>query len=92
MIGFAVGNPTGTVILRATVVMVISWLVGQVIGSVALKTVDRHIEQYKLDHPMPPCEPETIFADEVPEPSPGQTQAPESADSATSIQPASEAA
>lgn len=55
----AVGNRLLTIIGRATVVMLIAWAVGTVIGTVAQRTVDQHIEDFRKANPIPEAEPVT---------------------------------
>ncbi len=53
VVGVAAGNPTSTVLLRATVVMLLIWGVGRVIGAMLQRTIEDHIRRYKHDHPIP---------------------------------------
>lgn len=61
----AVGNQTSTILWRATVIMLLGWLVGRAIGAIAQSTVDDHVNQYKQQNPIPgsgesqPSDPET---------------------------------
>ncbi|MEM7626425.1 MAG: hypothetical protein AAF333_12585 [Planctomycetota bacterium] len=52
-VGAAAGNPFNTVLLRAVFIMVGCYVVGLVIGGIAQYTVDRHIETYKRENPIP---------------------------------------
>ena len=53
LIGLAVGNTFTTVLGRATIIMLICWAVGRIVGGVLQRTVVDHIEKYKKDHPIP---------------------------------------
>ena len=35
-----------------TVLMIVAWCVGRIVGAIAQRTVDEHIEQYKQEHPI----------------------------------------
>lgn len=52
-VGIASDNPAETVIWRGMVAMLLCWPVGWAVGNVACHTVDRHIERYKQEHPIP---------------------------------------
>lgn len=52
-VGAAAGNPFNTVLLRALFVMGACYVVGLIIGGVAQHTVHRHVENYKLQNPLP---------------------------------------
>lgn len=49
----AVGNQATTILWRATVIMLLGWIVGRAIGAIAQSTVDDHIDQYKQQNPIP---------------------------------------
>ncbi len=53
LVGLRVGNPVTTVIYRATLVMLLCWPVGFAIGRIGQHVVDRNIETYKNEHPIP---------------------------------------
>jgi len=53
-VGLASGNPPGTVIVRATVVMIICWIIGQGIGALLQFVIDDDIDLYKRSRPLPP--------------------------------------
>lgn len=55
--GIAAGNTAGTVLWRAMVVMVACWCIGLVVGSVAQRAVELHIERHQYANPIP--EPDT---------------------------------
>ncbi len=59
LVGVAAGNTAETIIVRAMVLMIVAWCVGRIVGAIAQRTVDEHIEQYKQQHPI-----ETDDADE----------------------------
>jgi len=52
-VGMWAGNPAMTIILRATVLMIMAWIIGCAVGGLAQRTAEEHIEQHKLDHPIP---------------------------------------
>lgn len=56
-VGFASGNPPGTVIVRATVVMILCWIIGQGIGALLQYVIDDDIDLYKRLRPLPPMTP-----------------------------------
>lgn len=56
MVGAVAGNSATTVLGRALIIMILCWLIGRVIGAVAEQVVDRHIERYKQEHPVPEAE------------------------------------
>ena len=56
-VGLASGNPPGTVIVRATVVMVVCWIIGQGIGALLQYVIDDDIDSYKRSRPLPPMTP-----------------------------------
>lgn len=60
-VGTAAGNPLGTVLLRGLFVMVVCYVVGLIVGGVAQHVIDRHVDHYKNDHPIP-----DPYADEPP--------------------------
>jgi len=51
-----VGNPAHTIIWRATLIMLACWFVGYGIGTIALRAVNRRLEEYKQAHPLPTVE------------------------------------
>ena len=53
VVGVAVGNSSTTILTRAVVVMVLAWFVGRVIGGIAQKTIEDHLNSYKRNHPIP---------------------------------------
>lgn len=87
--GAAVGNPLLTILLRATVIMIIAWAVGSAIGAVAQRTVDQHIEAYRQANPIPTdqigasasVEPDVDTADNVAAQSPSTEPQPTTDDS-----------
>ena len=52
VVGVAVGNSSTTILVRAVIVMVLAWVVGRVIGGIAQKTIEDHLETYKRNHPI----------------------------------------
>lgn len=53
MVGIFVGNPASMILGWAIVTMVVGFVVGLAIGTIAQRTVDDHIAQYKAQHPIP---------------------------------------
>lgn len=51
--GLMAANRAETIIWRAMLVMGACYVVGRLVGHVTQRTLDAHIAQYKLDHPMP---------------------------------------
>ena len=49
----AAGNTSGTIVVRATLLMLGAWIIGRFIGSIAQRTVDEHIEDYRKQNPVP---------------------------------------
>lgn len=56
-VGWASGNAPGTVIVRATVVMILCWVIGQGVGALLQYVVDDDIKSYKRSRPLPPMTP-----------------------------------
>ena len=54
--GVYVGNPATLTLVRALVVMGGAWAVGLLVGTLMQKTIERHVEQYKQQHPLPDVE------------------------------------
>ena len=52
LVGMAAGNSAATIIVRATVLLIVAWCVGRIVGAIAQRTVDEHVEQYKQQHPI----------------------------------------
>lgn len=52
-VGVSAHNPAQTVMWRAMVAMIICWPIGLIIGTLAQKTIERNIENYKSAHPVP---------------------------------------
>lgn len=57
-VGVAADNSVGTIIQRALIAMAVAWLVGRVIGGIAMRVVHEHVERYKREHPIPDDLPE----------------------------------
>lgn len=53
MVGVGAGNSATTIVWRATFVMVLAWFVGWVVGAIAQKTIEDHLQSYRLKHPIP---------------------------------------
>ena len=53
MAGYAAGNETLDIVLRATVAMIVCWFFGRGIGAIAQRAIDEHIERYKQANPIP---------------------------------------
>ena len=56
-VGLVSGNAPSTVIVRATVVMVLCWIIGQGIGALLQYVIDDDIDLYKRSRPLPPMTP-----------------------------------
>jgi len=56
-IGYAVENPTSTILYRAIVTMLLCWPVGYAVGAVAQRVNEKAIANYKDRHPMTAQEP-----------------------------------
>jgi hypothetical protein len=56
-IGYAVDNPTVTILYRALVTMLLCWPVGYAVGAVAQRVNEKAITDYKARHPMTVEEP-----------------------------------
>jgi len=52
-VGLAAGNPTSTILGRALLAMFVCWVVGRIVGGVAIRTVQNDIDTYKASHPIP---------------------------------------
>lgn len=50
--GLAAGNPAHTILWHALLAMAGCWVVGAIVGVVAFRAVQEHVERYKLDHPV----------------------------------------
>lgn len=53
VVGLAVGNAPTVVLTRATLVMLGCLVLGTIVGKVAQRTIDQHVERHKRDHPIP---------------------------------------
>lgn len=51
--GLLSDNPATTTIWRALVAMVVCWFAGRIIGEMADRALNEHLEQYKAEHPIP---------------------------------------
>lgn len=49
--GLASGNEALTILLRAVASLVICYPVGMLVGSVCERVLERHIDQYRAEHP-----------------------------------------
>ncbi len=52
-VGWSVGNPATTVIIRAMIVMALAWWAGQGIAAIGQSVVDDNVRIYKEQHPIP---------------------------------------
>ena len=52
VVGIAVGNSAVTIIGRATLVMLASYVIGRAVGAIAQHTIDDHISRYQQKHPL----------------------------------------
>jgi hypothetical protein len=84
-VGLASGNPPGTVIVRATVVMIICWIIGQGIGALLQYVIDDDIDLYKRSRPLPPMTP--LLEEQEQDASDQASQAQQQAQSATATPP-----
>lgn len=55
-VGIVAQLDAGTVILRALVVMIACWFIGQVVGQVAQRVIEIEVASYKTAHPLPSLE------------------------------------
>ncbi|MEX0655214.1 MAG: hypothetical protein WD534_08290 [Phycisphaeraceae bacterium] len=53
LVGLLSGNGAGVIIWRATLVMLACWVIGWIVGLVAQRVVDDHIQTYKQNNPIP---------------------------------------
>lgn len=53
VVGIAAGNSSQTVILRATLIMIVCWFIGRAVGAVAQWAITDHVNSYKRRHPIP---------------------------------------
>lgn len=53
VVGVGAGNSTQTILLRATLVMLVCWVIGRAVGAVAQWAIFDHIKRYKQQHPIP---------------------------------------
>lgn len=52
-VGLAADNPAGTILKRALIAMLICWFIGRLVGQVAQRAVQDHIDAYKVENPIP---------------------------------------
>ncbi len=48
----AAGNTTGTIVIRATVLMLAAWVIGSCIGSIAQRTIEENLDEYRQLNPI----------------------------------------
>jgi hypothetical protein len=72
-IGYAVDNPTATILYRALLTMLLCWPVGYAVGAVAQRVNEKAIADYKERNPMT-VDHATLA--EAPSPAPGNDAAP----------------
>lgn len=53
MVGWAAGNGTSTILTKAIVSLFICYVCGRVLGAVAERAVQRDVERFKRDNPLP---------------------------------------
>jgi hypothetical protein len=53
VVGFWVQLDTETILLRALATMLVCWFVGRLVGAIAQRVVNEHIEQVKAANPIP---------------------------------------
>ena len=64
MIGHVAGHEPMTIVSRATVTMLICWVIGRAVGAIAQRTLDEHLDNYRNEHPLPE---ESDFTDQTDE-------------------------
>lgn len=47
------GNTWPSILTGALLAMLIAWIVGALLGSIALRSVNEHIKSYQNQHPIP---------------------------------------
>ena len=52
--GVAGGNPTGGVLTRAMISMIVCYPIGLIIGLICERVVDNHLREHRAQHPVPP--------------------------------------
>lgn len=52
-VGAYVGNDATTVLWRGIAVMLVCYLIGRILGSVAQRTIDDHTSRHASEHPVP---------------------------------------
>lgn len=52
-VGLLAGNDPLVILVRAMVVMVLAWIVGRLVGALAMHFVVQSIDAYKEAHPIP---------------------------------------
>ncbi len=52
-VGVAAGVDATTIIWRAMLVMAVAWVLGRILGEIAVRIVQERIDDYKLRHPIP---------------------------------------
>lgn len=52
-VGTHAGNPLTTVLFRALFIMIGSYAIGRIIGAIAQRTIQQHIDQHQRDFPIP---------------------------------------
>ena len=67
MVGHVAGHEPITIVSRATVTMLICWVIGRAVGAIAQRTLDEHLNDYRNKHPLPE---ETDFTEQADEPGP----------------------
>lgn len=72
IVGIMAENPLQTIFLRALFTMIVCYAIGLVIGLIAQSTVQKHIEQHKLDYPIPGEEMDLAAVDHHSKPSSGK--------------------
>ncbi len=53
LVGYAVGNQPAAIIGRAILLMFPAWVIGYIVGAIALSTLDHYLKQYQQDNPIP---------------------------------------
>jgi predicted lysophospholipase L1 biosynthesis ABC-type transport system permease subunit len=53
VVGIRAGNTTQTILVRATAIMLVCWVIGLAVGAVAQWAIMEHVGRYKRNHPIP---------------------------------------
>ncbi len=59
IVGLIYGNGWKSIMLSATIVAFVAWVIGSVIGAIALRSVNEQIERHRQQNPIPTEHPNT---------------------------------